>query len=305
MLAVAPGAVASDEVLGSLPPGAAFAVRMSAHAGHVVWSQAVGPGRHVLMRWHDGRVDRLPVAARAVPFDVDLGSDARGRPVAVYSRCTGETESAPVGRCDVYRLALQGGRERRVPRVSTATASEYAPAIWRGNLAYASSRTAAGPAALMLLRRGARRAVTLRRRARDAAVGRVGAIDLTSNAVVFEWPAENGDALLRRVPLSGGRGKILARSHIEEGFSVAAQSPIATPKETLWVSLVSTPCLETRIVSDRRGRRRSTAPMPRDIRALARDGTSLYGITSASSPCSEPLDVTLVRLSPLVFRYGA
>jgi hypothetical protein len=44
--------------------------------------------------------------------------------------------------------------------------------------------------------------------------------------------------------------------------------------------------------------------MPRDIRALARDGTSLYAITSAPNPCSEPLDATLVRLGPLVFREG-
>jgi hypothetical protein len=305
MLAMAPGAVASDEVLASLPPGAAFAVRMSAYAGHVVWSEAVGPGRHVLMRWHEGRVDRLPVAERAVPFDVDLGPDARGRPVAVYSRCPGETENAtPVGGCDVYRLVLQRGRERRIRRASTATSSEYAPAIWRGNLVYASSRTAAGPAAVMLLRRGARRAIALRRQARGAEAGRVGAIDLTSNAVVFQWPADTG-ADLRRVPLSGRRGKVLARSLIQEGFAVVTQSPNAAPKETLWVSQVSAPCIETRIVSDREGRRRSTAPMPRDIRALARDGTSLYAITSAPAPCSVPPDLTLVRLSPLVFRSGA
>ena len=256
------------------------------------------------MRWHDGHVDRLPVAERAVPFDVDLGSDARGRPVAVYSRCRGETESAaPVGNCDVYQLALQRGRERRIRRASTATSSEYAPAIWRGNLAFASSKFAAGPAAVMLLRRGARRPIALRRQARGAEVGGVGAIDLTSNAVVFQWHAGNG-AELRRVPLSGRRGRVLARSFTEEGNAAATQSPNATRKETLWVSQVSAPCIETRIISDRKGRRRSTAPMPRDIRALARDGTSLYAITSAPAPCSEPQDLTLVRLSPLGFTPG-
>lgn len=304
MLAMAPGAVASDEVLGSLPAGAAFAVRMSAHAGHVVWSEAVGPGRHVLMRWHEGRVDRLPVAERAVPFDVDLGPDARGRPVAVYSRCPGEAENAaPVGGCDLYRLALQRGRERRIRRASTATSSEYAPAIWRGNLAYASSKTATGPAAVMLLRRDARRPIALRRQARGAEAGRVNDIDLTSNAVVFQWPSDES-AELRRVPLSGRRGKVLARSFVQEGFAVAAQSPNAAPKETLWVRQVSDPCLETSIVSDRESGRRSTAPMARDIHALGRDGTTLYAITSAPAPCSTPTDLTLVRLSPLVFGSG-
>lgn len=305
MLATAPGALASDEVLASLSPDAAFAVRLSAHGGHVVWSEPVAPGRHVLMRWHQGRVDRLPVAERAVPFDVDLGPDARGRPVAVYSRCPGEAENAaPVGGCNVYRLDLQRGRERTIRRASTARSSEYAPAIWRGNLVFASSKSAAGPAAVMLLRRGARRAVALRRQARGAEAGGVSAIDLTSNAVVFQWPAENGTEL-RRVPLSGRRGKVLARSFTQEGNAVATQSPNAAPQETLWVRQASTPCLETRIVSDREGGRRSTAPMPRDVRALARDGRSLYAITSAPAPCSAPPDLTLVRLSPLVFGSGA
>jgi hypothetical protein len=156
----------------------------------------------------------------------------------------------------------------------------------------------------MLLRRGARRPTALRRQARGAEAGRVGAIDLTSNAVVFQWLADKG-ADLRRVPLSGRRGKVLSRSLIQEGFGVATQSPNAAPKETLWVRQVSAPCIETRIVSEREGRHRSTAPMPRDIRALARDGTSLYAITSAPAPCSVPSDLTLVRLGPLVFRSGA
>jgi hypothetical protein len=44
-----------------------------------------------------------------------------------------------------------------------------------------------------------------------------------------------------------------------------------------------------------------TPPTPREIRALARDGSTLYAITSAPAPCSASADVTLVRLSPPVF----
>ena len=97
---------------------------------------------------------------------------------------------------------------------------------------------------------------------------------------------------------------MLARSFTEEGNAVAMQSPNAAPNETLWVRLVSTPCLETSIISDRNGRRRSTAAAPRDIWALARDGTSLYAMTSAPAPCSVPQDLTLVRLGPPVFKAG-
>jgi hypothetical protein len=154
----------------------------------------------------------------------------------------------------------------------------------------------------MLLRRGARRPIALRRQARGA-VGHVGDLDLTSNAVVFQWPVGSGDEL-RRVPLSGRRGRVLARSFMQEGNAVAMQSPNAAPKETLWVRDVSTPCLETSIVSDRNGRRRSTAAAPRVIWALARDGTSLYAMTSTPAPCSVPQDLTLVRLGPPVFRAG-
>jgi hypothetical protein len=43
VLAAAPSAVASDEVLASLPSGASVGNHMSAYGGHVVWSERVAP----------------------------------------------------------------------------------------------------------------------------------------------------------------------------------------------------------------------------------------------------------------------
>jgi hypothetical protein len=304
---LAPGTANADDVLATLP--SLQQSDLSAYGGHVVWSERIAPEVNVLMRWRAGRVDRLPVRSRKVPFDLDLGPDARGRAVAVYSRCAGERESAPPGhRCDVYQLSLANGRERRLRRISTPRASEYAPTIWRGNIAYASATRSGRTPRLMLLRRGARRPRRLLTGKRVTATSEVRPMDLTSNALVFTWsqddPASERDAAaseLRRVGLRGGRATILAKEIDQEGFGDHAISANATPDETIWVRELITPCIETRIVVDRHGKRRMTAPTARDIRSLARDGSTLYAITSAPAPCSEPSDVTLVRLSPPVF----
>jgi hypothetical protein len=298
LLAFKPAAT-GDEVLATLGSPSA---RLSAYGGQVVWSERIGPGRHVLMRWQQGRVDRLPVPERAVPFDVDLGPDARGRPVAVYSRCPGESDTmGPVASCDVFRLLLAGGSERKLGRVSTTRASEYAPTIWRGGVAYASSKTIRSRPRLLFLRRGASRPVPLRGGRVLAGGARVEAMDLTSDALVFTW-SSGGSSVLWRVPLTGRRGRVLAKGFVEEGYADEQVSPNAAPAGTLWVRALSEACTHTTtIFSDHRGQRRATAPTSREIRALARDGTTLYAITSPLDPCSVSPDITLVRLAPLVF----
>jgi hypothetical protein len=302
---LAPDTASADDVLATLP--SLQTGRLSAYAGQVVWSQHISQDVNVLMRWRAGRVDRLPVRSRKMPFDLDLGPDARGRAVAVYSRCAGENGALPDRNCDVYQLSLTSGRERRLRRVSTSRASEYAPTIWRGNIAYASARRSGLKPRLMLLRRGARRPQRLLTGTRVTAISHVRPMDLTSNAVVFTWsrydPARDDREVsqLRRVALRGGRATILAKEVHQEGFGDHANSANATPDETIWVHELVIPCLETRIVVDRHGQRRTTTTTTRDIRALARDGGTLYAITSAPAPCGVPADVTLVRLSPPVF----
>ena len=90
---LAPDTANADDVLATLP--SLQQGRLSAYAGQVVWSEQITQDVNVLMRWRAGRVDRLPVRSRKVPFDLDLGPDARGRAVAVYSRCAGDDRGAP------------------------------------------------------------------------------------------------------------------------------------------------------------------------------------------------------------------
>jgi len=52
---------------------------IAAYAGRLVWSEPDGAGSYRLVqRIADGPVQALPIAARKVPFDVDLGPTSAG-----------------------------------------------------------------------------------------------------------------------------------------------------------------------------------------------------------------------------------
>jgi hypothetical protein len=99
--------------------------------------------RHV----HLNETEPVPVAPRAVPFDVDLGPGADGRVVAVYSRCAREPQiqgGAGVlplwasGRgCDLYQFDFSRGTETKISGASTPRASEFLPSIWRERVTFA------------------------------------------------------------------------------------------------------------------------------------------------------------------------
>ena len=124
---------------------------VAVYGGLAVWSMAdPATGDYGLASsLHGGPASRLPVAPRSVPFDADVGPDAAGRPVAVYSRCRidpdGGTRQHQVylptyvdGRgCDVYRYDFAEGRETRVAGASHSEVSEVLPSIWRDRLVFA------------------------------------------------------------------------------------------------------------------------------------------------------------------------
>lgn len=127
------------------------ATTLSALDGRVVWSSFDPSARaYGLKESVDGRVRALPVRSQRVAFDVDLGTDRRGRTVAVYSRCRRPPPQVFVidrpgselpeyyrGKgCDVYQYDFATRRERRVRGVSTRGASEFLPTVWRGRIAF-------------------------------------------------------------------------------------------------------------------------------------------------------------------------
>lgn len=119
---------------------------IAAHGGRVVWSQRTAGGRAFqLMTWADGVTSAVPIAPRAIPFDVDLGPSGDGGTVAVYSRC--RTEGVAGGHevadylggrgCDIYRYDFATGSETKVDAVSSPRASEAWPTFHRPRLAFA------------------------------------------------------------------------------------------------------------------------------------------------------------------------
>ena len=146
MAATHAAAAAADETTLAREPRP---TAVSAYGGFVVWSsKSSRDHRYRLMAW-DRRQGRRVLRAppRSVPFDADLGPDRHGRPVAVYSRCREEPTVADsktdlptyvngLG-CDLYRLDLAGGPERRLDKLSQRGASEVLPSIWGARVAFA------------------------------------------------------------------------------------------------------------------------------------------------------------------------
>ena len=120
--------------------------------GRIVWSDYDPVAkRYFLTQRISGVTSRLPVDPRSVPFDVDLGPDADGKPVAAYSRCRHEPppRSPPRGAlaqlpewrlgrgCDLYLYSFEQGREVLVRFASTRSSSEFLPTVWTDRIAFA------------------------------------------------------------------------------------------------------------------------------------------------------------------------
>lgn len=142
LLVLAPAASAQQgEVIARLDARTPIA----AHGGVLAYSVRDAGGGFALVARSGAITSRVPIAPRSVPFDVDLGPDAQGRTVAVYSRCDREPPVGGFGPpayhtgrgCDLYAYDLAGRAERRLAAASSPTASESWPSIWRDEIAFA------------------------------------------------------------------------------------------------------------------------------------------------------------------------
>ena len=79
----------------------------------------------------------VDVAPSPFVFDVDLGTDAAGRTVAGYSRCTSRKRLPWRARCRLFELDPGTQAERPLAEVARRGFSQVRPAINRGILAYA------------------------------------------------------------------------------------------------------------------------------------------------------------------------
>ncbi len=112
------------------------ATTVQAHGGLIVWNSRGADDRYrLIQRSPAGEVGALPIRAHSAPFDVDLGPDASGRTVAVYSRCSKESGATVARGCDLYLYDFATRRERRLD-VGRGGVSETRPTIWKSRLVF-------------------------------------------------------------------------------------------------------------------------------------------------------------------------
>ena len=209
---------------------------ISAHAGWLAWS-ARGPDGlfHLTLRDPQGVVIRPAIAGRVTSFDVDLGPGPDGL-VATYSRCRTEVQSAgsylPADYdegtfCDVWLLDVATGAERRPIGVSTGTADETWPTVWRDRIAFVRSYDSKPTLPYIYARPlasggrserqpgGARKVCTRTGRrvsCTDERVSRPYALDLYGVRLAFGWAYAGGfeglDTEIRLDTVGGGHARI-------------------------------------------------------------------------------------------------
>jgi hypothetical protein len=92
---------------------------------------------HLAISRHGGPPETPALAPQSTPFEVDIGPGKGGSPTIVYSRCA-VTAPEPRG-CDLYLYLLNSlsGIESKLVGASSPNASETAPTIWGGRIAWA------------------------------------------------------------------------------------------------------------------------------------------------------------------------
>lgn len=211
----------ADSVFASAPGPALATVTaetpIAAGGGWLLWSAPVG-AHWGLEAFHAGRVSALPVATRPQPFDVSVGTDGHGAPVATFSRCRATPKMRDVGLaestggallepqggsgCRLYVLDLASGRERVLPVPQPPRASDTSPSMWHGSVAFA--RKAPGHGDVWQVMLWSPRAPRVLRTLRHGAIpshcpaepggctvrpahGEVEALDYVGGLVTFVW----------------------------------------------------------------------------------------------------------------------
>lgn len=303
-LILAPPAQAADRVVGTVGGSVSGA---SAWGGHVVFSvEDPATQRWALVQATAGGVTRLNVPAQARSFDADVGPDAAGRPVAVYSRCADERRATG---CHVYELALDdpSASERLVGAVDAAGYNDEAPTIWKGRIAFGRWKPSGGSRiATVYIQRapGSRRLRPLARGSvpscrgirHCSAFAQPVAMDLGSTGLAVLWSLEGGNAYpqsqeLWRIPLDGAKGTLLDVGGVGECAYVTFASPGIDGAGTSYLRATGycAPTGSALVVGGPSWirQRRHTFALPTVAYAAARDGAHWWSIQGVVPPSAD------------------
>lgn len=294
-------------------------VPIAAERGWVVWSSP-GQGGWLLEAWHRGTLATLPAAPRPEPFDLDLGTDARGRTVVTFSRCTQTPRTTFDGRlaswsgagCRVHVFDLATGREHEAGVRATAHSSDTTPSAWRGRIAFARTDSRHPDLArIKLWSPRTRRSRTLRSGGVPSGCGRrfpcgdpvfrdgIESIDLGARLVTFlrwvEGQAVYGHGAweVRAGRVGGGRsvlsgGGFLGEACTEGADKLVPSAPAADGRY-VWFSRLSSTCYRNTaslVRFDALRRRGRSGYLVGEVLQFAKDGRALYALV-APKPIGE------------------
>jgi hypothetical protein len=281
-----------------------------------------------LVAWHNGTLTPLSAAARPQPFDVDLGTDARGRTVATFSRCTktpvttfdGRTAAWTGAGCRVRVLDVVTGRERAVDVPHPRGTSDTTPSMWRGRLAFARRDPSHRDVAQVLLwspqthrltslhHGGIPRHCPFENGCKGLTVrGAVEGLDLGAHLATFLWWVDapgvvgHGGWEVRADRLSDGRSVLAGSGFVGEectgGTDAVVPSSPAADGVRVWYSRLASSCYvgaASVVRFDSYAGRSAAGDLPGDVLQFAKDGRSLYALIApkpqngAAPACSAP-----------------
>jgi hypothetical protein len=283
VLAALPATASADEAVAELGRPAPVA----AYGGWSAWSSTDASGRHVLaLRAPDGTIRPAPYPSSSLPWDVSLGPDATGRPVAILRRCT-------VRGCDLQLLDLQRGSAEALPSVSSPSYRESTPAIWRSTVAFTRRVRGCDVPYVKDLRSSAPSRRLLRTKCLQTAPGHVSirgtriVISSVDMSETDEHGAGRKVSELRRYSARGGPSTVLLAQGFGEEPNIFGQ--VAQDERNVWTvryGMGRGSFIRVRAAGGSREEVTSFGPLTGDF-AKAPDGNPLYVEAQDFESCGE------------------
>jgi hypothetical protein len=253
---------------------------LSAFGQGLVWSREAADGRaRLVLRSFGQPADvNAPSFAGGLP-DPDLGQDAGGSTVVVYTRCGGTS-----GRnCDVYQFDFARQRESKVSGASTSSCSEFAPSIWEGTIAF--GRSGSKRCRGLYVKAGRGSALRLDRRIPADT-------DIRSGRVAYQYAPDAGHTYIRIFTIRRGRSNLVVAGVRGRGELTRVTTPTFSGSHLYW--LHEDERREEYVVGRSRGHADSTIQfsnrtLPGQVDSIALDGRTLYytngrGVHQANDP---------------------
>jgi hypothetical protein len=199
------------------------ASNLSAFGQGFAWSREDTDGKAHLALQSFGTPTDVPVQPlTGGAFDPDLGQNANGSTVVVYTRCAGVSGK----NCDVYQYDFTSRRETKVPGASTSSCSEYAPSIWEGTVAFARSGSKSCRGLYVKGPKGA----ALRLDTRIPAD-----TDIRSGRVAYLYAPDSKRTYIRLFEIRRGRSNVVIAGLNSEGERTRVTNPAFSGNYVYWL----------------------------------------------------------------------